>query len=143
LTAYIFIEGAWIMNNLPLSRDITRITLGVLFIGVLVAASFWIMRPFLLALIWAWKSRERQASGTLILQEGTRDYATGVLALVTFVTICIGVAEPARGKAESARSFVQRAEWLRSGKALAIYAKDIKESERKGEVPKQGYVWHD
>jgi predicted PurR-regulated permease PerM len=41
------------MTNLPLSRDITRITLAVLFIGVLMAASFWIMRPFLLALIWA------------------------------------------------------------------------------------------
>ena len=41
------------MTNPSLSRDITRITLGVLFIGVLIAASFWIMRPFLLALIWA------------------------------------------------------------------------------------------
>ncbi len=41
------------MNNVPLSRDLTRLTLGVLFIGVLIAASFWIMRPFLLALIWA------------------------------------------------------------------------------------------
>ena len=41
------------MTDLPLSRDITRITLAVLFIGVLMAASFWIMRPFLLALIWA------------------------------------------------------------------------------------------
>lgn len=33
--------------------DITRITLAVLFIGVLTAANFWILRPFLLALIWA------------------------------------------------------------------------------------------
>jgi predicted PurR-regulated permease PerM len=41
------------MPHLPLSRDITRITLGVLFIGVLMAVSFWIVRPFLLALIWA------------------------------------------------------------------------------------------
>ena len=41
------------MNNVPLSRDITRLILGVLFIGVLIAASFWILRPFLLALIWA------------------------------------------------------------------------------------------
>jgi predicted PurR-regulated permease PerM len=41
------------MTDLPLSRDITRITLAVLFIGVLIAACFWIMRPFLLALIWA------------------------------------------------------------------------------------------
>ncbi len=41
------------MTSLPLSRDITRITLAVVFIGVLMAAIFWIMRPFLLALIWA------------------------------------------------------------------------------------------
>ncbi len=41
------------MTDLPLSRDIARITLAVLFIGVLTAANFWIMRPFLLALIWA------------------------------------------------------------------------------------------
>lgn len=34
-------------------RDITRITLAVIFLGVLMAAIFWIMRPFLLALIWA------------------------------------------------------------------------------------------
>ena len=37
----------------PLSRDITGITLGILFIGVLLTAVFWIMRPFLLAIIWA------------------------------------------------------------------------------------------
>jgi predicted PurR-regulated permease PerM len=41
------------MTDRPLSRDITRVILEVLFIGVLMAASFWIMRPFLLALIWA------------------------------------------------------------------------------------------
>ena len=39
------------MTDLPLSRDITRITLAVLFIGVLIAASFWILRTFLLPLI--------------------------------------------------------------------------------------------
>ena len=38
---------------MPLSQDITRITLGVLFIGALVAAIFWIMRPFIPAVIWA------------------------------------------------------------------------------------------
>jgi predicted PurR-regulated permease PerM len=41
------------MTNMLLSRDITRTTLGVLFIGALIAATIWIMRPFLLALIWA------------------------------------------------------------------------------------------
>ncbi|HEY7745023.1 MAG TPA: AI-2E family transporter YdiK [Desulfuromonadales bacterium] len=33
--------------------DITRTTLAVLFIGILIAACFWIMRPFLLPLLWA------------------------------------------------------------------------------------------
>jgi predicted PurR-regulated permease PerM len=34
-------------------RDLTRTTLGVLFIGGLIFASFWIIRPFLAPLIWA------------------------------------------------------------------------------------------
>src|SRR3989304_347235 len=34
-------------------RDLTRTTLAVLFIGGLLLASFWIMQPFLAALIWA------------------------------------------------------------------------------------------
>ncbi|MGH8754381.1 MAG: hypothetical protein ACREU0_00835 [Burkholderiales bacterium] len=39
------------MTNTP--RDLARTTLAVLFIVGLIAASFWIMRPFLFALIWA------------------------------------------------------------------------------------------
>jgi predicted PurR-regulated permease PerM len=35
------------------SFDLTRITLAVLFIGGLIAASFWIVQPFLPALVWA------------------------------------------------------------------------------------------
>jgi predicted PurR-regulated permease PerM len=34
-------------------RDITQVTLAVLFIGALIAASFWIFRPFLTSFIWA------------------------------------------------------------------------------------------
>ena len=41
------------MTQQPLSRDLTRVTLALLFIGALMAAVFWILRPFLLALIWA------------------------------------------------------------------------------------------
>ncbi len=33
--------------------DLTRSTLGVLFIGVLIAATFWILRPFMEAGVWA------------------------------------------------------------------------------------------
>ena len=34
-------------------RELVRNTLGVLFIGALIAASFWVMRPFIGATIWA------------------------------------------------------------------------------------------
>jgi predicted PurR-regulated permease PerM len=37
----------------PNTQDITRTTLAVLFIGILIAASFWILRPFLSAIVWA------------------------------------------------------------------------------------------
>jgi predicted PurR-regulated permease PerM len=40
-------------KNIPVSYDITRITLAVLFIGALITATFWIMKPFLTSLIWA------------------------------------------------------------------------------------------
>lgn len=35
------------------SRDITHTTLAVLFIGILIASCFWILRPFLIAIVWA------------------------------------------------------------------------------------------
>ncbi len=37
----------------PAQRDLAQITLGVLFIGGLIAASLWILLPFLAAVIWA------------------------------------------------------------------------------------------
>ena len=37
----------------PPQRDLAQITLSVLFIGGLIAASFWILKPFLPAVIWA------------------------------------------------------------------------------------------
>jgi predicted PurR-regulated permease PerM len=41
------------MSNIPASRDLARTTLGVLFIGMLIAGTFWVMKPFLPPLIWA------------------------------------------------------------------------------------------
>jgi predicted PurR-regulated permease PerM len=40
-------------SNRPESNDIASITLKVLFIGLLIAAGFWTVRPFLTPLIWA------------------------------------------------------------------------------------------
>jgi predicted PurR-regulated permease PerM len=37
----------------PRSQDLTRTTLGVLFIGVLIVACFWVLRPFIPSLMWA------------------------------------------------------------------------------------------
>lgn len=39
--------------NVSLPQDVTRTSLSVLFIAVLIAACFWIMNPFLSAIIWA------------------------------------------------------------------------------------------
>lgn len=39
-----------IRNSYP---DVVRTTLAVLFIGILISASFWILRPFLTAIVWA------------------------------------------------------------------------------------------
>lgn len=39
--------------NSRMLPDITRITLAVLFIAVLIASCFWTLKPFLLAIIWA------------------------------------------------------------------------------------------
>ena len=39
--------------NIPGTRDITRTTLAVLFIGVLITACFWVLRPFLTSILWA------------------------------------------------------------------------------------------
>jgi len=36
-----------------LKHDLTKTTLSVLFIGLLIAASFWVLRPFLAAFLWA------------------------------------------------------------------------------------------
>jgi predicted PurR-regulated permease PerM len=41
------------MTHRPLSFDLTRMILAVLFFGTLAGVTFWILRPFLLALIWA------------------------------------------------------------------------------------------
>jgi predicted PurR-regulated permease PerM len=41
------------MKNNPPDRDLTRTTLSVLFIGILIAANFWILKPFLPPLVWA------------------------------------------------------------------------------------------
>jgi len=39
-------------RNKTVRTDLTRVVLSVLLIGILIAASFWVLRPFLLAGVW-------------------------------------------------------------------------------------------
>ena len=41
------------MTNRLFSQDVTRISLSVLFLAVLIAACFWVLHPFLSAIVWA------------------------------------------------------------------------------------------
>src|SRR5688572_15081753 len=41
------------MDREPASRDLTRTTLSVLSIGLLIAASLWVLLPFAAATVWA------------------------------------------------------------------------------------------
>jgi predicted PurR-regulated permease PerM len=40
-------------SKIPVSLDVTHTTLAVIFIAMLITSSFWILRPFLVDLIWA------------------------------------------------------------------------------------------
>jgi predicted PurR-regulated permease PerM len=40
-------------DKFSVSRDLTHTTLSVLFIGLIIVATFWVLHPFLLSMIWA------------------------------------------------------------------------------------------
>ncbi len=80
------------------SRDLTRITLSVLGIGLLIGGSLWVLLPFLSALLWATMIVVSTWPFMLRLQErfgGRRGAAVGVmtavLLLVLFVPLYLAV----------------------------------------------------
>ncbi|MDP2164686.1 MAG: AI-2E family transporter YdiK [Hydrogenophaga sp.] len=72
------------MTHTP--RDLTRTVLAVLAIGMLIAASFWIVRPFLPAFIWA--TMIVVASWPLMLRVEARLWGSRALA-VTVMTLAL------------------------------------------------------
>jgi len=72
------------MTNTP--NDLTRTVLAVLAIGILIAASFWIVRPFLPAMIWA--TMIVVASWPLMLRIEARLWGSRTLA-VTVMTLAL------------------------------------------------------
>ena len=79
-------------------RDVTHTTLSVLFIGMLIAASFWILRPFLISIIWAFLIVAATWPVLLKLQtrlSGRRGLAVAVLTaallLIVFIPMTLAV----------------------------------------------------
>ena len=73
-------------------KEVTRTTLAVLSLGGLIAASFWIMRPFLVALIWATMIVVATWSPMLSLQRrlgGRRTLAIAVLILAMLMVFVL------------------------------------------------------
>jgi predicted PurR-regulated permease PerM len=79
-------------ENSPVPRDITHTVLSVLFIAGLIAASFWILRPFLVSLVWAsvivvatWPVLE----GLQARLGNRRGFAITLMALVLLLTVLV------------------------------------------------------
>ena len=97
----------------PIARDITRTILAVLFIAILIAVSFWILRPFLTSIVWA--AIIVVATWPVLLKvqavfRGRRGFAvavmTVVLLMVIFVPLIVGIMAIA-GKAEDIASRIK------------------------------------
>jgi predicted PurR-regulated permease PerM len=76
-------------------RDLTRSTLAVLFIGGMIVASFWVLRPFIPAAIWAtmivvasWPLMERVQA----FLWGRRGLAVGVMTLALLLGLLLPLA---------------------------------------------------
>jgi len=106
------------MTDMPSSRDLTRATLSVLVILTLIAVSFWILWPFLLAIIWATMIVVATWPLMLRMQKrlwGKRGLAvtaiTAVLLMVFFVPLLfavgtiVGNADQIAGWAKSIKDF--------------------------------------
>jgi predicted PurR-regulated permease PerM len=83
----------------PASADITHSTLSVLFIALLIASTFWVLKPFLVAILWA--TIVAVAAWPLFMKleafvGGRRKLAvaimTAVILLVVFVPVTLSVA---------------------------------------------------
>jgi len=74
------------------SSDLARTTLQLLFLGALIAASFWILRPFLVALAWA--TMIVIATWPLLLHAqawlgGRRSLAVAVMTMVLLLILVV------------------------------------------------------
>jgi predicted PurR-regulated permease PerM len=107
------------MTTLSPSRDITRTTLAVLLIGILIIVTFWILKPFLLSLIWA--TMIVVATWPLMLRVqarlwGKRALATGVMTLALLLVFVIPLSLAIGTIVENSDEI---ADWIKSLKTIA------------------------
>lgn len=108
------------MTHTP--RDLTRTVLAVLSIGMLIAASFWIVRPFLPAIIWA--TMIVVASWPLMLRIearlwGNRALAVAAMTLALLVVLIVPLALAVGTIVGNAEEMVG---WVRALKTVTLPA---------------------
>jgi predicted PurR-regulated permease PerM len=103
------------VNMYPQQRDLTQITLGVIFIGGLIVASFWILEPFLPAVIWAtmvvvptW----RVMLGIQARLWGRRSLAVAVMTLILLLVLVAPLTLAIAAIADNAGRIASVAKWL-------------------------------
>jgi len=99
----------------PNPRDLTQITLAVLFIGGLMLATFWVLKPFLSALIWA--AMIVVATWPLMLKAqaalgGRRVLAVSVMSVSILLMLLLPLSLAIATIVENADKIVGWAKWL-------------------------------
>jgi predicted PurR-regulated permease PerM len=99
----------------PKQRDLAQITLGVLFIGGLIIASFWILKPFLPAVIWATMVVVATWPVMLGIQArlwGKRSVAVAVMTLILLLLLVVPLSLAIAAIADNSDRIVGWARWL-------------------------------
>ena len=99
----------------PPQRDLAQTTLGVLFIGGLIVASFWILQPFLPSVIWATMvvvSTWRVMLGIEARLWGRRSLAVAVMSLVLLLLLVVPLSLAIVAIADNADRIAGWAKWL-------------------------------
>jgi predicted PurR-regulated permease PerM len=115
-------NGKWSGTNPPATRDLTRTTLAVLLIGILIVANFWVLRPFLPSLLWAVMIVVATWPLMLGVQArlwGKRGLAVAVMTLALLLVFVVPFSLAVATIVENAD---QIADWAKSLRKLALTA---------------------
>jgi predicted PurR-regulated permease PerM len=115
-------NGKWSETSSPPGRDLTRTTLAVLLIGILIVGNFWILRPFLPSLLWAVMIVVATWPLMLGVQArlwGKRGLAVAVMTLALLLVFVVPFSLAVATIVENAD---QIADWAKSLRKLALTA---------------------